>query len=164
MVIETKFSTAACLFGYGFAKVLPRVIIWMTVQDVVSGTLIQSSLPMMLFSCGDILFRVFAALIFKKTSFLPIVVVLGIVHILAYILLISVDQVQLRLAGAFLVGGSTGLANVVIMFLMPCFDKTEQSSSAFQVGANTMTLVFALLYTGEYFAFNHYFITKLGWF
>ena len=152
METQTRLVTA-CFFGYSFVRTIPKVLLWMAVEDMVSGTLIQSSLPLFIYSCGDIIFRVSATVIFKKTSFLPLVIVLGFVTVLAYVLLVAVDQVNLRLAGAFFIGGECSLATVIIIFLMARFTKIEEISSAFEVGINSVAVVCALLYTGKLFLY-----------
>lgn len=154
MTVSGTRLTTACIFGYGFVHTIPRVLLWMAAEDIVSGTLIQSSLAITLFSLGDMFMRVIATFIFKKTSFLPLVILLGIVGLTAYLLLVAVDQVNLRLVGSFFAGAEIALTDVVLMFIIARCKHTEEYTSAYQVGVNTMTLFFAFLYTGKWFLCN----------
>lgn len=148
MVSETRYTTA-CFFGYGLVHSIPRVLLWMAIEDIISGTLIQSSVPTMLFSLSEVLFRFLGTFMARKTSSSAMLVLIVIADVLAFILLVAVDQTYLRIAGAFFVGVKNGLSVVVVMFLVARFPKVEESSSAFQVGANAVTLFFALVYTGK---------------
>jgi len=148
MVSEARLIPA-CIFGYAIAHSTPRVLLFIAVEDIVSGTLTQSSFVLLLFSCGDTVVRMFALLMFKRIPLPLLMMLLGILYLTAYLLLVAVDQVKLRLAGAFFVGCETGLSNVIILNMIAKFDKVEQSSSAYKVGISTMTLLSAMIYTGK---------------
>jgi len=150
MDATSKF-TSACFFGYGFLYSIPRVLLFMAAGDIVSGTVIQSSSGLLLFSLADVLFKLFATITFRRVSFIPLLVVAASLWLTAYVLLAMVDQVNLRLASAFLIGGGNGLLNILGMFILARFaDNVEAFSSAYQGGMNTATLPIALLYTGKY--------------
>lgn len=140
---------STCFFGYAIAHATPRVLLYIAAEDIVSGTLIQSSLALLLYSCGDIPFRVFAMLVFNRIPLPLLVMLLGVLCLIAYFMLIAVTQVKLRLAGAFFIGGENAISNVIIFNIMTRFRKVEEISSAFQFGVNVMTLLSALLYTGK---------------
>lgn len=122
----------------------------MAAGDIVSGTVIQSSVALMLFSLADVLFKFFAVVLFRKVPLLPpLLIIIGIIWFTAYLLLVAFDQVNLRLVSAFLVGAGNGLSNIMAMLLIARSNNAEAFSSAFQGGLNTATLVIALLYTGN---------------
>jgi len=137
----------ACFFSYSVAYAVPRVLLFMAAQDIVSGTLIQSSIALSLYSCGDIIFRVFTLLVFKRIPLPLLMMLLGILYLTAYLLLVAVDQSNCVL-----------LVHSLLVVKLDCRmssystwlqNSTRQSSSAYNVGANTVTLLSAVIYTGK---------------
>ena len=140
---------ALCVFCYGTAQALPRVIIIMATHDIVAGTLIQSGVLLILYSCADILAKICTLSLIRKISFLVTIILAGLVWLIAYILIVAADNVVVRLVGVCLIGIGNGFANSVLMLLLGYYDEIDKNSTAFILGQSVSNLLGAFLYTGK---------------
>jgi len=144
--------TTACFFGYGLFHSLPIILLLMAAEDIMSGTAIQSSIAFLPFTVGDIMMKLAIPLVLKKTSLLPVMILVGFLWMTAYLLIVASDDVRLRLIGVFFVGTEVGSTNTIAMFLIARFKHVEAIVSAYHMAVNAATFLYALLYTGKFLA------------
>ena len=140
---------ALCVFCYGTTQAFPRVIIIMATQDIVAGTLIQSGVLLILYSCADMLAKICTPSLIRKISFLVTIILAGLVWLIAYILIVAADNVVVRLVGVCLIGIGNGFAKSVLMLLLGYYDEIDKNSTAFILGQSVSNLLGAFLYTGK---------------
>ncbi|XP_028515386.1 battenin-like [Exaiptasia diaphana] len=149
MAMKNSNLVALCVFCYGTAQVLPRVILLMATQDILAGTLIQSGIEIILFNCSDTLARVCSPCLIRKISFLITIILAGLFWFIAYALFLAADDVVVRLGGVCIFGIGNGLANSVLMLLLGYYDEIDKNSTAFILGQSMSNVLGAFLYTGS---------------
>ena len=148
--MENTNHIALCVFGYSIAYSVPRVIITIAIEDIVAGTLIQTSVLLILFTSAGTLAKICSPFLIRKISFLLSIVVVSVVWLISYMLVVAFDSVILRLVGVFSYGIGNGLANVLILLLLGYYQEIDKNTSAHKLGLAVSNLLGALLYIGKY--------------
>ena len=94
------------------------MIIIIATEDIVAGTLIPSSVLMILFASADILTKMLSPSLIRKISFLLTIILIAFVWLISYVFMVAFDNVVVRLVGVFSYGIGNGFVNILLILLL----------------------------------------------
>jgi len=125
------------------------MMVMIATEDLVAGTLVASTVVIIAYSSTDAVVKVLSPFIIRNISFLASMIVSTVLLLTANVLIVVIDDVNVRILGAVFCGCANGYGVVMTLRMMAYYDRIEQNASAFQIGGNCSKLLASVFYTGE---------------
>lgn len=142
--------TAFCFFSFGLWYSFVRYVLVLATEDILSGTLLSSTIVLISYSVPDVTAKVLSPFIVRKISFCASFTLFVIFMSLAMLLLVVIENPYFRISAAILCGFCNGFGTIMFSRMFPYYDEIEKNVSYFQMGANCSAMIASLFYTGKY--------------
>ena len=140
-----------CFFSMAFWLGAPTfTIACMVTEDILSGSKWSSTIVLVAFSIPDIVFKVVSPPIVRRISDLCSMVVLIALLCGSLLIIVLMDNVELRLLGVAVLGCAYGFGSVACYSMLSYHKDAIAVGSAVQFGLNTACLVGSFVYGGKY--------------
>ncbi|XP_031574578.1 uncharacterized protein LOC116308325 [Actinia tenebrosa] len=130
------------------ANIIPMVVIWIAVDDILAGTLWSTTVLLIAFSIPDILAKVVSPVIINRITFHLSFALLTILMLASILLLVLIDDVRVRIAGVTVLGLANGFAVITIVTTLSYFETAALLANAYQNGRQCSLFLASLGYTG----------------
>ena len=137
------------IFSKGLLIGFSIFLLLMATEDIVAGTLIQSSFVMTLYGTGSLLGKLIGPFLVRWIKLPKSVFLTSLFWLTSWLLIVVGNDANTRLVGAFAVGVFYGLSNTICLCVLSLYDNIERHSSAYLAGNSVSAFVIGFLYTGE---------------
>ena len=137
------------IFFCGIFQNIPIYLLYIATEDIVAGTLIQSSVVVSLFSTGDILTKLCSPFLIQRFHLSSTVVLSALMWLTSWVLIVVGEDAVVRLAGVIAVGILNGLLITIVMTLLSLYQDIERNASAYSIAGNATTFLTGFLYTSK---------------
>ena len=140
-----------CFFSIGFWLGAPTLtIVWIVTEDILSGSKWSTTIVLVAFSIPDIVFKVVSPPIVRRISDLCSMVVLIALLCGSLLIIVLMDNVELRLLGVAVLGCAYGFGTVACFSMLSYHEDAIALGSAVPLGVITASLFGSFVYGGKY--------------
>ena len=118
-------------------------------EDLLSGTLLSSTVVIISYSFPDILSKMFSPYMVKRISFQWSIALMTLLFVVSLLIIVVAEDVRLRIVGVFVIGIANGIAVITCVRMLAYYEQSRVLASAYQNADNAAMFLASLGYTGN---------------
>ncbi|XP_031551696.1 protein BTN1-like [Actinia tenebrosa] len=139
----------ASFYMLGFWTLFPQAVVsWMAVEDILSGTLLPSTVVLFSYSIADLFSKSLSPFIVRKISFNVSFCLATSLFVGSLLLLVAIDDIKLRIAGVTVMGIAYGFTRITDVSLLAYYENADILANALENGGTASVFLASIVYTG----------------